>query len=249
MMIYSPETHIGCRVLFLWESIALTGTVSSVGKDSYGIVCDSDNYTTDRIMIPRSNNEIFIKKSKCIKTGEISPIIFKNGILDTAQRFPDVRTAFYHLPKLTIYPQLTGGKISNLLKFEPKKHIFDFGDDRLYLYDALPNGVTSLIDINNLGIFKIPEWKYQDPKKQVYDKFDTIVNEDDVVKVYEIPDRFMNKPITAIVKNKMMYLVYNKKSNDEIHTIHNTRTSHDVCITHLPDTIVVNPNDFKKKGI
>lgn len=244
MRIISRKTHFGCRVLFEWSSFVFTGVVKSVGDYSFGIICDSDQYTTDKLFIPRSGKEIFVDKDKCIKTGEIIPIRVKLGNIAKCERFPNVETAFYNLPKYTIFPGESGIREEWLIEFTPEKHVFKLSDGKIYLYTQISPGLVSLVDIYNTVDTRKPKWKYQSSLH--YDEDADGVTEDDILQVFSIPSVFSQYHAKKLFEFGLLDLIYDSESNNDKPLIHTHRTKLDVNIDQLPNEIIFDPNGFKK---
>lgn len=245
MKIISKKNHYGCRVLFLWCSIPLTGTVKSIGEVSFGIVCDSNHYVTDKLLIPRQGNEIFIEKTKCLKTGEIVPIIMKTNQIPESEKFSDVRVAYFHLPKFSIFPGAVGFNENAFIRFIPEKHIFQLKNGEQYLLTQISNGLTTLVDINNPVHFETPNWKFQ-PDFQ-YNPDVVGIDEDMIEKVFSIPEPFVNENAKNLMKLEIVNTIFNIGSLGLMSLTHNVRQRNDdVNITDLPDEIAFDPSGFKK---
>lgn len=245
LKIISKKNHYGCKVLFLWCSIPLTGTVKSIGEDSFGILCDSNHYVTDKLLIPRQGNEIFIEKTKCIKTGEIVPIVLKTDQIPESEKFSDVRTAYFHLRKFSIYPGDAGFNDKAFIRFKPEKHIFKLKTGDEMLLTQLANGLVTLVDIYDTNHFETPNWKFQPDFK--YNPEIEGITEDSIEKVYAIPKSLRNENAKKLMELEIIDTVFNIGSLGLMPLTHGLRTrDNDVDIDELPNEIIFNPNGFKK---
>lgn len=247
-MRYISQTFpIESRVLFLWNSIALTGTIKSIAENSYGILCDSDKYTTDRLMIPRSGDEIFIPRDKCIKTGEIYPIRLKNGKLYKAQHFSNTKIAYEHLPKYSIYPELVGYDSDQLIKFTPENYLMKLTDGCIYIYTELGPGLVTLVDIHDTHQYRIPKWKYQKSVRTGECEHFLDVCEKHIEIVYEIPLKYRHQNAAILFREHKLNVVYDANCTDHMSVTHCVRTQSDVDFANLPNMIVIKRNSYRKK--
>ena len=232
------------RVLFLWNSIPYTGTVMTVGKESYGIKCDSDIYNTDVNLIPRDGDLIFVKKSNCMKTGEITPIIYRNGDIYDKEKFPTVATAFYRLPKKTIYPVLAGDK-REFIKLIPGNFIISCKNGKAYRYVNIAKNLVSLVHVTNPYERKTPNWLFQEgitrqePNENTIDEFD-------IEFIHEIPEAYIGFDYITLVDRNFLNKVYSTRTHDNVEITKFVRTRKDVDFDNLPEHILYDFNIHTK---
>lgn len=234
MIQISNKITVGSLVLFVWEQIPFTGRVTSIGTTTYGIECDADIYTTDRFFMPRNFKEVFIEKGKCIKTGEIPPLRYINGENYRIKKFPDVRTAYNHLPKKTLMVEMRINT-DTTVGLKHNKHILKLTDEKYYLYSSDSKGFTILVDVEDSSNIKVPMWTRDmtnDDTSFVY------VEETEIIYVYEIPGIYLEDKIDAknALEKSFVNIMYKNRDIIAISTTHPVRGKFDdELYNHLKD--------------
>lgn len=234
--IYPNKIKVGCRVLFVYNSIAFTGVVKCIGEKSYGILCDSDHFTTDAFHIPRQFDVVYIPIENCVKTGEVYPICYKNKNINPSYRFANVLEAEKMLPKYTI-------EQPNPITFIPNRHLFKLDDDRIYTYKK--GTYLYLQDIENPENIIYPIWKYQRIELSI-NTSDNTIDEDNIIEIYEIPAIYRYLPYTVAFKDKLYDVIY-RKPTSPVSIVHYEYPTYDTNINELPDTILYNDKMFLKR--
>ena len=212
MIQISNKITVGSLVLFVWEQIPFTGKVTSLGTGTYGIDCDADFHTTDRFLMPRNFNEVFIERGKCIKTGEIPPLRYINGENYRLKKFGDVRTAYNHLPKKTLMVNMRLST-DNTVGLKHDKHILKLSDNKYYLYTRNSKGLTVLTDVEDSSNIKFPKWSGNTINES---STNNCVEEKDIIYVYEIPDMYLRNKISAKEALEQSYVNIMYKNIDAI---------------------------------
>lgn len=225
---------IGVKVLFLWNGKPYTGTVTSIADTVYGIRCDSDIYSTDRELIPRLQREIYIKKSNCLKTAEISPIEYRNAVYDKGT-YPDIETAFYHLPKRTIFP-VASGELQEYIPIEPDNKLIELENGNVYRYVTIAKGLVTLVNVKDENDKRIPNWCFQKNFKHKTDENENYITELDISKLYEIPKMYIGYDYDTLKDRNFLDLVYDANSNSNKPLVHLFKEAEkDYDYSQLPD--------------
>ena len=237
--VVGQRAFIGARVLFVWNNIPFTGTITSISIRSYGIKCDTSYHVTDVFCIPRLLEEVYIPKINCKITDEISPIIYENFTDATNKVSGGVEVAYHHLSKRTIYPWF-GDKMKQI-EFIPHKTIFKLDDGGywyLISYNTIPFSMVTLISMkDNDTDYRIPDWKFQ---KQIYGssgKRSKSVNELNIEKVYSIPENKGYVSVYELFRSKKLNLMYDALSSENAPITHSFREHGDVNPEYLPKEI------------